>query len=254
MLPTIRELRLFGPNQFAYTQDHSARDALLYLITSWLIAFARGRRIGLYCSDVSGAFDNVSRELLLRKISQKFNGNLENVLSSWLDQRFANVVVGGKMSRTIVMSDMVFQGTAMNFEPITYADDLNAFTELVRDIEDDSAINFLKLAQQRLHLWGDQNFAKFDASKESLHIFSRQRPVGGSTRILGIIMDPKLIMDSCVHETVVSCNWKCRNLLRVRAYYSVREMDTMFNTCVQLRFNTVGPGTKSIFTSAWHIS
>ena len=32
-----------------------ARDALLFLILSWILALANGSKIGVYCSDVAGA-------------------------------------------------------------------------------------------------------------------------------------------------------------------------------------------------------
>ena len=80
MIPTIASLSLFGSCPFAYTQDHSSRDAVQLMVTSWLLAIASGTRIGIYCSDVSGAFDNVCRRQLLSKISGKFSIN--NVLAS----------------------------------------------------------------------------------------------------------------------------------------------------------------------------
>jgi len=69
-MPDIINLGAFGENQFAYRKEHGARDAVLYLIMSWLLLMANGKRVGVYCSDVSGAFDKVSRHRLVKRLRQ----------------------------------------------------------------------------------------------------------------------------------------------------------------------------------------
>ena len=46
-----------GESQFAYRRFHGARDSLTYVVLSWLLAFANGFKVALYCSDVAGVFD-----------------------------------------------------------------------------------------------------------------------------------------------------------------------------------------------------
>ena len=41
---------------------------LAMLVMRWLLAFARGEKVALYCSDVQGAFDSVPAERLLQKL------------------------------------------------------------------------------------------------------------------------------------------------------------------------------------------
>jgi hypothetical protein len=104
----------FGPNQFAYTVGRGARDALALLLITWLKAVSRGRKIGVYCSDVAGAFDRVSTERLLDKLrSKKLRPEMLAVIASWLRQRTAHVVVGGKQSDAFAMNNMVYQGTVL---------------------------------------------------------------------------------------------------------------------------------------------
>ena len=61
----------FGPRQFAYTPGRGARDVLALLAMLWVQALAAGKRIAVYCSDVSGAFDRVSAERLITKLKAK---------------------------------------------------------------------------------------------------------------------------------------------------------------------------------------
>eukprot|EP00969_Alexandrium_andersonii_P290159 12824829-Alexandrium_andersonii.AAC.1 len=56
-IPRLLTLNAFGPAQFAYIPGRGARDAIVLFLATWLAAFAAGRRVALYCSDVAGAFD-----------------------------------------------------------------------------------------------------------------------------------------------------------------------------------------------------
>ena len=59
----------FGEAQFAYRKKHGARDAILYYALSWISGLNRGFNIGMYCSDVQGAFDKVDAKLLIYKLA-----------------------------------------------------------------------------------------------------------------------------------------------------------------------------------------
>ena len=37
----------FGPNQFAYTPEHGARDALAFMVLSWILVVARGGKVAI---------------------------------------------------------------------------------------------------------------------------------------------------------------------------------------------------------------
>ena len=66
-LPQLSLSGNFGTNQFAYRRFHGARDAILFVVFSWLRAVATGNKVGVYCSDVSSAFDRVSTSMLIEK-------------------------------------------------------------------------------------------------------------------------------------------------------------------------------------------
>ena len=66
-------------------------------------------KIAVYCSDVSGADGRVSMERLISKIkAKKLHPQIIKVISSWLRQRAATVVVGGEYSDVMVLANMVF--------------------------------------------------------------------------------------------------------------------------------------------------
>ena len=78
-----------------------------------LHGMCRGLKFGLYCSDVSSAFDKVDATRLVGKL--RIRGFIEDIvkaLQSWLRKRNAKVVVGGKSSHVMDLENQVFQGTA----------------------------------------------------------------------------------------------------------------------------------------------
>ena len=110
--PFLEATGAYGSNQFAYSQGRGVRDALAYNVLQWLTAFHAKRTVALYCSDVSGAFDRVSAQRLLRRLRAKgLHPKLLSLLSSWLSPRKSHVIVDGHMSDIRVLEDSVFQGT-----------------------------------------------------------------------------------------------------------------------------------------------
>ena len=88
-----------GESQFAYKRERGSRDALAFLVLTWLEGFCRKVKFALYCSDVSGAFDRVRCERLLAKLRAK--GVAEDwveLFGSWLRERPAKVAVNGRFS------------------------------------------------------------------------------------------------------------------------------------------------------------
>ena len=146
-----------GPNHFAYSKERGLRDALGFNLMSWILMFHSGHRVGLYCSDVSGAFDRVSAERLCTKLKASgIHQQVLDVIWSWLQKRKASIVVDGNMSDEFVLSNSVYQGTTWgpplwnhyyadakhavhdaNFIESISADVLNAFQGFKTSISDD---------------------------------------------------------------------------------------------------------------------
>ena len=113
-LPYLEASGSFGPNQFAYSRGRGLQDALALNTLRWIHAISVGRRVGLYCSDVSGAFDRVSSELLMETLADRgLHPQVLAVTRSWLEPRSAHVVVDGVQSRQCMLSDSVYQGTVL---------------------------------------------------------------------------------------------------------------------------------------------
>ena len=145
---------------------------------------------------MSGAFDKVGAERLISKLGVWCGvGQFLDVVARWMQEWTANVVLGGGLSRDMVMRDMVYQGTVLGpclwnifchdargvlqdlgFTDVTYADNLNAFKCFPSGTPSRSVLHSLGEAPSTLHRWGVANRVTFNAGKESMHIVSRREP------------------------------------------------------------------------------
>ena len=111
-VPYLNTSGHFGCNQFGYQKERGARDALAFLVLDWIMSINKRRKVGVYCSDVSGAFDKVEKTRMVRKLrATGLHESLIAIFESWLRTRPANVIVSGDKSETIDLANMVFQGT-----------------------------------------------------------------------------------------------------------------------------------------------
>ena len=73
-----------------------------------------GKKVAVYCSDVSGAFDKVPSERLAEKLRPLgLHEQLVQLVKSWLRCRRAEVVVGGNNSAGVSSQNMVYQGIVL---------------------------------------------------------------------------------------------------------------------------------------------
>ena len=206
----------------------------------------------VYCSDVAGAFDKVEYERLIAKMRAKGLAEpIVRVLSSWLRNRLANVIVGGKESTDQVLRDMVFQGTVLgsglwnlmyedarrpitkcNFTEVIYADDLNCYRAFRLNVANSVLKDEASKCQEELHAWGRCNRVQFDPAKESVHVIGRHDSEGSNFRILGIEFDCKLLMASAVRETTAAASWKVRSILRTVKFFTTTEVITHYKSHV----------------------
>ncbi len=252
----------FGPYQFAYSKEPGARDALLFLVLSWLRSFSEGKRVALFSSDVSGAFDRISSHRLHAKLQASgLHPSVVRVLESWLQPRTAEIVVNGSRSRPLRMVNMIYQGTvfgpclwnlfysdvriavhASGFTEIIFADDLNSHKALGPEISDETAFALLDACQTEIHAWGRANSVSFDSAKEGKYILSLSAPVGGNFRILGIDFDCKLAMHDAIYECAVEAGWRSFNILHSRRFFPTRELVVLYKAHVlsYIEFRTPG--------------
>ena len=114
LVPWLESQGSFGPHQYAYSKGKGYKDVLTINVCSWILALERGELLGVYCSDVSGAFDRVPHCRLGDKLErQGLHPGMLSFLKSWLQDRVQEVVVGGRSAGAEALRDSVFQGTVL---------------------------------------------------------------------------------------------------------------------------------------------
>ena len=216
----------------------------------WIEALNIGDKIGIYCSDVSGAFDRVPASRLIGKLASfGVDKRVLAVVQSWLRPRRAYVVVAGSNAREMKLSDMVFQGTVwgpglwntyfgdsqlalhtLGFSVVVYADDLNCFRRYKSHLSNEIILEELREAQVALHKWGAANQIVFDAGKEEYMVMARTGGEGDAMKLLGVKFDNRLSMSLAVDDCVKEVAWKVRALLRTSRYHTDAEMLTLFKS------------------------
>ena len=222
------------------------------MLLDWIFAFNNRQKVALYSSDVSGAFDRVSRKRLIQKLNNAgVHFRIIRLISSWLDERRANVIVGGEQPDDIFLSDMVYQGTVLGpilwnlffgdarraiqmlkFSESVFADDLHACRNYDVKVPNRSIVATAKKCQERLHEWGRANEVEYEASKESITILSRVAPYGDNFKSLGVLFDPGLFMDDAIHKVYDSAMWKLRTVQRTTRFFTTIEMVNLYKSKV----------------------
>ena len=244
----------YGPRQFAYMKGRGHRDALVANILQWLLWLESGKVVGLYCSDVSGAFDRVDREILVRKIrSSGLSPCLVRILESWLDDRVAEVVVGGQAAAPAPLRNSVYQGTVWGpplwnlhyesarhsvnkcgFRELAYANDKNMSKAFAASTPTTAIHDDMRRCQRSLHEWGKGNAVLFDPGKEEFHILYKPGASAdvSSFRLLGVQFDSKLRMNEGVRALCVQAAWRVKALRRVKRFYNTRKMIQLYKSRV----------------------
>ena len=243
----------FGSTQWAFRKRRGCTDLVLLLICGWLRDFQARRRVGVFLSDISGAFDRVDSKKMIRKLRRAgVCEPLLGLLANYLEPRRANVAVDGALSIEMVLLDMLFQGTVLGpslwniyfsdiHEPAEstgcreerFADDLSTSKSFAKGTPNKDIFDDLQLCQEAVHRWGRKNRVSFDPAKEEFAILDASGGAGGSFRLLGPIVDEKLLMNDCVDKLYRKAKSKARALLRCRRFFSLPDMLLLFKSHVR---------------------
>ena len=108
------ETLAYGLSQWAFCKRRSSVDLTTMLVLTCLLAFHEGSKIGLFLSDIAGAFNRADTGILRKKLRGKgLSENMLTFIDSYLQSRKAYVLVSGSRSAPMTIGDMVFQGTVL---------------------------------------------------------------------------------------------------------------------------------------------
>ena len=217
---------------------------------SLILAACTNQKIGAFLSDISGAFDRVSKEIILSKLQGFGVGETcLRFLDSYLAPRVGNVVVQGKLSENMTIDNSVFQGTVLGpslwnsfFSDVSvpakstggqesmFADDLNVFQKFDRMQPLAEVQSTLQKCRRNMHKWGMTNRVPLDPAKEHLVVLHPSQYHGAVFKLLGCMVDTDLRMQTAVDQLMTKINPKITVILRTRGYYSVPQLIVQFKT------------------------
>ena len=96
---------------------------------------------------------------------------------------------------------------------------MSIFQIFHRDIDDAHIHNVFQKCRISIHRWEMRNRNTFDAIKEHLIIIHPQQCSDITFKLLGILIDPKLLMHDAVDAIISKMRSKIKILLRLRSYY-----------------------------------
>ena len=241
----------YGCSQWAFREGHSCRDLVALVTARWLLELTQNRRVGVYLSDISGAFDRVSTQILMQKLEAAgVSRKMLKFLESYLAERVGTVLVEGAQSKQFVLSNMIFQGTVIgpilwnlffadvseaipdDIEEDKFADDLTASKSFEPTTDDEVILANMKDCQEKVHAWGLRNRAVFDRKKEYFAILDLTNPTGEDFRLLGTNFDGKMTMTANIEKMAGKARSKVAAMIRSAKFYSVPDMVLQYKTHV----------------------
>jgi len=193
----LREHNLQNEHQWGFRPSRSTEDVLLYLTEKWRKAIDSGKVVGVLFVDFKKAFDSVSHQILLRKLSAcGVSGQFLSFLESYLTNRSQFTVVNGTQSNEADVEFGIPQGSlvgppcfSINVNDMEdnidcdldqFADDSTAHT--VADSVDEVLIN-LRLNAEKLQIYAKRNSLTIHPDKCEIIVLSKHRFVGPLAKV-----------------------------------------------------------------------
>ena len=110
--------------------------------------------------------------------------------------------------------------------------DLNVFKAFDALTKSEDVFNDLKLCQNAVHQWGDQNQVKFDSSKEEFRVVHPRHGAGEVFKLLGAWVDNKLSMVPTIEKMKSKALPKVKAILRTQHFYDCASLVNQYKSHV----------------------
>ena len=249
---------LLSEHQWGFRKARSTEDLLLYLTESWHAALDKKKVVAILLIDFKKAFDSVSHEILLKKLSAcGFAGDFHEYIADYLTGRSQVTKVNGVVSSkasvdygvpqgsllgptcfSVNVNDMPEAGTAGNE---LFADDSTSFT--VGDSVD-SVLNDIQKHADSVAKYSSENSLTIHPQKCQIIILNKQKFVGPLPRVkikdtaievtekskcLGVIIDNKLSWGPHTTHVCAAFSNKIKKLYKMNSLDKVT-LRTIYNT------------------------
>ena len=249
---------LYEPFQSAYRAGHSTETAVVRVQNDILEAIDGGKCVFLVLLDLSAAFDTVSHDILLDRLSTDsgISGSALSWISSYLTNRTQSVLVSGKYSDPAHLRYGVPQGSVLGpalfsdynspvaslirsfeIDAHCYADDTQLYVPFTPGIDEEEVRNKLEDCIDALWVWMNKNRLKLNDKKTEFIIFGTSTglkkvatttirvgqeaiPACDKVRNIGAMFDSEMKMDTQVNSMCKSAWFHLYTIGKIRSYLS----------------------------------
>ena len=264
------------PFQSAYKRCHSTETALLKVQNDILIAIDNKKCVALLLLDMSAAFDTVDHEILLERMSKRFEikGKVLKWFRSYLQNRTQTVMIDGVKSMSKDLNWGVPQGSVLG--PILYllytspvgdiirrydldfhfyADDSQLYLTFEPTIDEKSdALVRIETCVGEIDWWMVSNKLKLNGDKTKLLIINaHHRPCPPIDHIevsnfkiqpsetvsnIGVTFDKHMSLDQHVTNVCKACFFHLRNIAKIRDYLSTADTEILVHALITSKLDS----------------
>ena len=261
---------LFEPFQSAYRAGHSTETAVVRVQNDILEAIDDGKCVFLVLLDLSAAFDTVSHDILLNRLTEDFGvtGPALSWVHSYLTNRSQSILISGIHSEPAMLSYGVPQGSVLGpgffsdySSPISslirsfgiaahcYADDTQLYVSFTPDKDEAIVRDRLESCISELRVWMNQNRLKLNDQKTEFIIFGTSSglkkvstksirvgeesiPVSNTVRNIGAMFDQEMKMDAQVNSMCKSAWYHLYMIQKIRHYLTFDQTKSIVHAYV----------------------
>ena len=236
---------------------------MIVMLERWKNALDNKNIAGALLTDLSKAFDSLSHELLIAKLSAYgFNHNALTLILSYLSERQQRTKVNNYISKWSTITTGIPQGSILGpllfnvyMNDVFYFTDEDCLTNYADDttpyaVETNKIILMKTLQNQSLALnqWFDNNFFKLNVKKCKLIATSCEDEVSinidgnnicgqKSVKLLGITIDNKLNFDEHITNICRKANLKLQALARISFFLNKTKLKTIMTAFIESQFS-----------------
>ena len=246
----LKENNIGTEFQSAYKSNHSTETALLGILNDIFRMCAKKQPVMLLLLDLSAAFDTVDKDLLVRRLNNRFGFRDSAIkwLESYMTNRTMSVSIDANFSQPLPVKFGIPQGSVLgpilftmytaplsdiinnyNIRHHLYADDTQIYVPFTQD-----SLTQVEECLVEVKTWMTHNKLKLNENKTEIMLCSKgslsdetpcqlnfngenlKIPTCTTVKNLGFYFDSRLRMEEHIKKTCQACHYHLRNIGKIR--------------------------------------